>query len=83
MPCRVSVDVDRVEAAGPDQVPLVGFWHLASVGKTDGLDAAGGVGRPEPDQGSAGELVVFKVGGGLDAGGAVVGFDCADGVGLP
>ena len=83
MPCRVPVDVDRPAAAGPDQVPPVASLHLASVGEADGLNAAGAVGRPEPDQGSAGEFVVFEVGGGLDAGGAVIGFDGADGVGPP
>ena len=49
--------------------------HFVCVGESDRLDTAGGVGRPEPDQGSVGEFVVFEVGGGLDAGGAVIGFD--------
>ena len=51
----------------------MGFFHFASVGEADGLDVVGGVGGPESDLGSAGEFV-FEVGGGLDAGGLVVGF---------
>ena len=75
VPCCVPVEVDRVAGAGPDQVPLVAGWHFVSVGKSDGLDTAGGVDGPEPDQCRAGQFVVLEVGSDLDTGRAVVGFD--------
>ena len=75
MPCCVPVDIDRVPGALPDDVPLVACDLFARVGEAEGLDVAGGVGRPEAEQRPAGELVVLEVGGGLDTGTAVVDLD--------
>ena len=44
-------------------------------GKAEGLDVAGGVGRPETEQSPAGEFVVLEVGGGVYTGTAFVDFD--------
>ena len=80
MPCRVPIEIDRITGAGPDHVPSVIARHLVSVGKSDGLNTARGVDRPEPDQRPTGKLVVLKIWGGLDTWCAVVGLDRADGV---
>ena len=75
MPCCIPVDINWVPASLPDYVPLVACDLFVRVGEAEGLDVAGGVGRPEAEQCPAGELVVLEVGGGFDAGTAVVDFD--------
>ena len=74
MPGCVSVDINREPATLPDDIPLVACDLFGRVGETEGLDVARGVSRPEAEQRPAGELVILKVGGGLDAGTAVVDF---------
>ena len=74
VPCRVPVYIDREPAALPDDIPLVAFYLFYRVREAQGLDVAGGVGRPEAEQRLAGELVVFEVGGCFDSGTAIVDF---------
>ena len=56
------------------------------IGEAEGLDVAGGVGRPEAEQRPARELMVLEVGGGVYTGAASVDLDriyrvCPSGVG--
>ena len=71
MPCCVPININRESFTGPYQIPSC-CGCLYRVGDAEGLDVPGGVGRPEAEQRPAGELVVLEVGGGLDAGTAVV-----------